>query len=173
MAAACRADTGLVHIVHAHDNTRHQRRVQENVTVEQILGFAVQPADDVTAQRPPRHAAHVFRAPALAAAIQRGDGVSTRHIAQLVGPVARTARIAVEHTHRRVWAVHVLGAQQLSINPRPTCAGEVHVKTLGKGRLKLRRDQLHLRVERVEFGQCSIPIGVEVCRARIASFVGR
>jgi hypothetical protein len=57
------------------------------------------------------------------------------------------------------------------MHARAADAGEVQVEALGTGRLKLRRYEFHLRIERVHLRQRAFPIGVEVRGPRVDALV--
>ena len=173
LAAAHRAHTFGVHVRHLQHDLCELRRIQVVLPEQQFLWVVVvQAANDVAAQCPPLDPAAILRQAALSTTVQRGDGVAQRDVSELGSPVAGVPRVAVELQDRRVRPGCVSGLQQLGVDARATDAGEVKVRALGEGRLKVGRDDLDVRGDGPHLGQAALPVFVKICRPRVAALVG-
>jgi len=175
-AAALRAANGrdprFVHLVEAHHDAGHLGTVEVDVPEQQVLGGIIEAADDVAAERVALDAANVLGLPGLPAAVEGGDAVAGRHIAELIMPVTGAAAVAVELHDGGQRAGSTGRADVLGMDARSADTGEVEVKALGAGDAEARGPELDLRVDGAHLGKRGVPVLIEVRRSRIAALVG-
>ena len=171
MAPTLRTDARGVHVWHIHDDARHLRGVQIDLTIVKFLGRIIKAANNVTAQGPTLHRAIIFRETALATTVERRHSITHRYIAQLVNPVTRTARVTMKHQHGGVGRTGIFWAQQLGMDACTAHARKVHVKTFCIGRLEGGRHQFDFRIDGVHFGQTAIPKVIKIIWAGVGALV--
>src|SRR5690606_19053343 len=93
------------------------------------------------------------------------------NICQLVLPIAAMTRISMEDNNSRTFFFNLSGTQKLRINPGSAYSCKVHIIAEGRGSLKGCFSKLYIRIYSFQFCNGFIPVFIEICRARVCTFI--
>ena len=173
LGSAIRCEAGGIDFVKRGHDASELDGVEKDAAEEEFFRSIGEAANDVPLVGVARRAAWILTLPALATAVHGCDRHAFAGEAELVGPFATVASIAVEFQNRWMWSRGVLRADILRIDSRPANAGESEVENLAVARLKrIGAFQLGLGIDGIQLRKRAAPVVVKIRRSWVCAFVG-
>ena len=172
LGRAGHADSLGIDLREVHHDPRQLHAVEEDLPIQQFARAIEQAANDVSLERIADDTTDIFRAPALAATVERGHTEPLRHVGQERKPLGAAAGVAMEHNHG---GERVLGedlrAQVFGVDARSAHSGEAEIEAVRKACRVGDGLQLDVAINFVQFAEGVCPVRVHVGRPRVATLI--